>query len=408
MANRRHTGLMGTAVTGLVALAVAMGIGRFAFTPILPMMQADGLLSVTTGGWLASANYVGYLVGALAATVVRVPPSRAIRGGLAAIALTTLAMASTHGLVAWIALRMLAGIASAWVLVSVSSWALATLAARGHERLRGAVFAGVGVGIAVAGALCLLLMRASAASATAWATLGAVALGATVLVWPRVAGASPATTGAPAPSIARAAGRTEMARLVVCYGVFGFGYIVPATFLPAMARDEIRDPLVFGWSWPLFGLAAALSTMAISVVPAWIDTRRQWAASQVALAVGVALPAVRHGLGVIMLAALLVGGTFMVITMLGMQEARRVGGERAGPLMAAMTSAFALGQIVGPLTVSALVSAGGSVAHALALAAVLLVASAAVLLVGAPRAAHTEDTIEPPEPSAGAARSSRV
>jgi len=156
---------------------------------------------------------------------------------------------------------------------------------------------------------------------------------------------------------------------------------VPATFLPAMAREVIRDPLVFGWSWPVFGLAAAVSTVALGVVPARWSGRRQWAASQAVLAVGVALPALRHGLGAIMLAALLVGGTFVVITMLGLQEARRVGGPRAPALMAAMTSAFALGQIVGPLMVSAVVAAGGTVTHALMAAAVLVVVSAAALVL---------------------------
>ena len=51
------------ALTGLAALGIAMGIGRFAFTPILPMMQQDAAVSVAAGGWLASANYVGYLLG---------------------------------------------------------------------------------------------------------------------------------------------------------------------------------------------------------------------------------------------------------------------------------------------------------------------------------------------------------
>ena len=53
------------ALAGLAALAVAMGIGRFAFTPLLPMMQADAGLTLAQGGWLASANYAGYLAGAL-------------------------------------------------------------------------------------------------------------------------------------------------------------------------------------------------------------------------------------------------------------------------------------------------------------------------------------------------------
>src|SRR5207253_11449190 len=89
---------------GLAALAVAMGIGGFAFTPILPMMQQDLGVSVTAGGWLASANYLGYLIGALSATRVRLRATTAIRGALATIVVTTLAMGFTGRFADWLVL----------------------------------------------------------------------------------------------------------------------------------------------------------------------------------------------------------------------------------------------------------------------------------------------------------------
>jgi len=84
------------ALSGMVALAMAMGIGRFAFTPMLPMMQVDAGLSVAAGGWLASANYVGYLLGALSAMRLPIGSARAIRAGLVTIVLTTLVMGFTN------------------------------------------------------------------------------------------------------------------------------------------------------------------------------------------------------------------------------------------------------------------------------------------------------------------------
>src|SRR5262245_59341465 len=115
------------AMSGLAALAVAIGVGRFAFTPLLPMMQADYDLSVAAGGLLASANYAGYLLGALSVMVLPVRPAVAIRGGLVAIGLLTLGMGISHRFGQWLVLRGLAGIASAWVLVHISAWALETL-----------------------------------------------------------------------------------------------------------------------------------------------------------------------------------------------------------------------------------------------------------------------------------------
>ena len=85
-----------------------------------------------------------------------------------------------------------------------------------------------------------------------------------------------------------------------------------------------------------------------------------------------------------MLSASLVGGTFMVVTMAGIQEARRVAGAHARPLIAAMTSAFAVGQIAGPLLVAALAARGLGYAPALLTAGALLVASAAALIPSPP------------------------
>src|SRR5258705_8122667 len=110
------------AYAGMLALAVAMGVGRFAFTPLLPMMQDDYGFPVTEGAWLATANYAGYLAGALFAMATSVYPAAAICGGLIAIGLATLGMGLTHDYAPWFALRAVAGIASAWVIIYISSW----------------------------------------------------------------------------------------------------------------------------------------------------------------------------------------------------------------------------------------------------------------------------------------------
>jgi MFS family permease len=362
------------ALAGLLALAVAMGIGRFAFTPILPMMQEDAGISIAMGGWLASANYIGYLLGALSVIALPIRASTAIRVGLVAIGFSTLAMGLDDHVAVWVILRAVAGVASAWVLVYVSSWCLERLGSLGRPGLTNTVFAGVGAGIALTGILCLALMYAGIGSAPTWIALGIIALALSVRVWPVF---SDDTASVAAPPAAR--GVTwdrESVRLVLCYGAFGFGYIIPATFLPVMARQVIVDPIVFGWSWPLFGAAAMVSTLAVAALRSRLSNRRLWIASHLAMALGVALPVVWSGIVAIMLAALLVGGTFMVITMTGMQEARSVAGARATGLMAALTSAFALGQIVGPLLVSYVAAAGGTFAMALSIACAALVVSA--------------------------------
>jgi predicted MFS family arabinose efflux permease len=365
------------ALAGLLALAVGMGIGRFAFTPILPMMHEDAGVSIAKGGWLASANYVGYLLGALSVIGFRMRAPHAIRAGLVIIGLATLAMGLDDHFVVWIVLRAVAGVASAWVLINVSAWCLERLGALGRPELANTVFAGVGAGIMLAGALCLALMHARAGSAHAWTALGVVALLLSIAVWPVFRRDTSATPTSAAPAGTRTvAWDRESVRLVVCYGAFGFGYIVPATFLPVMARQLIVDPAVFGWSWPVFGAAAMGSTLVAAALRARMSTRRLWIASHIVMALGVALPVVWSSIAAVMLAGLFVGGTFMVTTMAGMQEARSVAGAQATGLMAALTSAFAVGQIVGPIVVGYVVAAGGGFTMALMIACVVLVVSA--------------------------------
>ena len=359
------------ALTGLAALAVAMGVGRFAFTPMLPLMQDDAGVSLVQGGYLASANYVGYFAGALWATLPARSP-RAIRGALGAIVITTLAMAFVHSMAWWLLLRFLAGVASAWALVHVSSWSLARL----PPARAGVVFSGVGWGIALAGGLCLALTCFGVSSGQAWIALGAVALLIAAAVWPNVRDESTRAARREAPSFVWSA---DALRLVLCYGAFGFGYVIPATFVPVMAKAVVTDPAWFGWAWPLFGASAAVSTMAAACLASRYGHRRIWSAASLAMAAGVAAPLVLAGLSGIVLSALLVGGTFMVITMAGMQEARNIAGTQAPALMAAMTASFAAGQIAGPLAVSYVVQRPHGFALVLALASVVLVLSAAAL-----------------------------
>jgi len=367
-----------TAVTvGTLGLAAAMGIGRFAFTPLLPLMQAQSGLSLAQGGWLAAANYAGYLAGALGCVLANPSPGTAARAGLAGVALATLAMGLTGDVPAWLLWRALAGVASALALVGISAWALQKLERAERPHWAGWVFAGVGTGMVFAGLVSLIVGVQGATPSAGWLVLGAAAAVVLVSTWPWFASSQAADpTRVPAGATRFDA---EAWRLIGCYGVFGFGYIIPATFLPALARQLIADPATFRWVWPVFGVAASVSTVAASLALRSVAPRRIWATGQVVMAAGVAAPVVASNVGMLLFAAIAIGGTFMLITMAGMQEARRIAGNAAGRLIAAMTAAFALGQLLGPLVVSVLSSRPDALHLSSLAAAALSLASAAVL-----------------------------
>jgi MFS family permease len=372
-------------LAALSSLAVAMGIGRFAFTPLFPLMVRDGLLDSQAGAMLAAANYLGYLAGALAAARMRTRPAQLLAFGLLGTVLITAAVGWTGSLFWWAVLRFLAGVMSAWTLVATSAWGLGWLAALGRPGLAGVVFAGVGLGIAAAGLFCLLA-GPSMPSPSMW--IGLAVLGALASVLPLVLSRSlPAP--APAPASTRSEAAAAPARsgstygLVICYTLFGFGYILPATYLPALARQLVDDPRVFGLAWPLFGAAAAISTVLVSWRLGKANRLGVWAVSHVLMAIGVLLPAAWTSLGSIVVAALLVGGTFMVITMVGMQEVRARAEGQAAQALGRMTAGFALGQLAGPLASAGIARLtadnNGALRLALLLSALGLLASACYL-----------------------------
>jgi MFS family permease len=172
------------AISGMLALAIAIGVGRFAFTPILPMMQKDYGMTLRMAGLLASVNYVGYFIGALSAIWIRAATVTVVRFSVAMVVLLTVAMGLTHHPVAWLLLRGLAGLMSAWILVFASAYVLEQLATLGRRRLGGVVFGGVALGTALTGSCCLLFLNLSWSADHAWLAVGVIALVLALLCWP--------------------------------------------------------------------------------------------------------------------------------------------------------------------------------------------------------------------------------
>lgn len=381
---RDPIGARSIVVVGIVALAVAMGIGRFAFTPLLPLMLRDGAIDAATGAEWAAANYGGYLIGALTAGRMGRHLARNLQIALVGVVLSTLLVAFMQApviqpRVAGAILRFAAGVFSAWVLVLSSSWCLVELTHEGTSHFGAWMYTGVGIGITLAGALAWL--GGLQAAWMLWLELGLLAAIGTAFVIKTMPRANAGV------ALARAPGRSDApaghADLVICYGTFGFGYIVPATFLPALAREQVSNPLVFGLTWPVFGIAAAVSVAVVARSLSSSPRRRVWGAAQAFMAIGTGLPALTQSLWSLTLSAVLVGGTMMVTTMAGLQLARELTPANPTPLLARMTSAFAAGQIAGPVLVRVfpVQSAGGwsGMTFASAVAALLLAATAAWL-----------------------------
>ncbi|MEJ8473888.1 YbfB/YjiJ family MFS transporter [Roseibium algae] len=370
------------AIGGALCLAAAMGIGRFVYTPILPFMVENVPLAPSQAGLIAAANFLGYLVGALAGSFGHLPGSKRnwMLGALFASAVTSAAMALGSGLVVFCLLRFLGGFASAFVLVFASSLVLEDLARAGRANLSALYFSGVGCGIA----LSAVLIAALSHSAVGWQGLWLASAGTTLLLL--LASALLVIKEAPpeVSSSQTAAAQTEVEtrqpaalyRLIAAYALFGFGYVITMTFISVIVRE---DPALSGLEeivWLVVGLAAAPSILFWNKIASRTSASMAFSIACIAEALGVALSVSGGGAMIILLSAALVGATFMGITALGLMEARKLSTGDPRRILAIMTASFGLGQVIGPWLAGYLHDMTGSFQSASFAAAISLIIAA--------------------------------
>ena len=373
------------AVAGAVAMAVAMGLGRFFYTPVLPGMMADLGLDAAEAGIIAAANFAGYLLGAVLAAYgwAAGHERRLAVGSLAATVLLLLAMALLSSVAALSAVRFLAGLASAFGLVFTSGIVLSAGLAYREPRVQMAHFSGVGIGIAVSAVLVYLLSFASVPALAAWradwlagALFGAGGLAAVAWLLPRPAG-SAASQREPAVAWTR-----PLAALTFSYGLFGVGYVVTATFIVAIAREGAESPMLECLTWLVTGAAAALSLLAWKPVERRCGVAVAYLSAILVEAAGVAATVMLPFPASALAGGALLGLTFIVITAYGLQLGRILASASPRRVLALMTAAFGVGQIVGPLGAGFLAAHTGSYAVPSLAAAGLLLLAAAVTALG--------------------------
>lgn len=367
----------------MLALAVAMGIGRFVYTPILPHMIAAGALDTAGAGLVASANFLAYLAGALAASLPFFAGRRRqwFFAALLISAISTLAMglaATPAGFILW---RLVSGLASAFSLVFGTTLVLAKLQEQGRSALFAVVFGGVGLGIALSAAGTSLMVAAGASWQALWIVGGGLALIGALASWRLL----PATLSDGVSAEAGTAAAPPFTGLlwlfIASYGIFGFGYVITGTFLNTIASADPSMRPVEPWVWLVVGLAGIPSIWAWNQVAARIGIALTYAIACGVEAVGVAALWAWPNPFTVLLSGALLGATLMAITALGLVRARTMAGEAAPRAIALMTAAFGLGQMTGPLFSGWVHERTGSFDAALVSAVVALVLAAALVLV---------------------------
>jgi len=394
---------MALAFGGLAAIAAAIGIGRFVYTPILPAMMSGLGWSKSDAGLVASANLLGYLVGALLAgrpfTVER--PRLWLLAALAISAISTAAMGLVSDLALFVGLRFIGGVASAFVIVCAATLVLERLALAGRGSLSAIKFAGVGCGIVISAITVSSLLAWGASWRSLWIGTGSLAMLAAI------AGALliPAADNARAPikpEVADAPPPRGIGTMILAYGLFGFGYIITATFLVTIVRftDQVR--VLEPWIWTLFGLAAIPSVTFWNWLGKHIGVLNAFAVACAVEAIGVGTSVEWVTIPGICVSALLLGGTFMGITVMGFMAGRALSIGNPHRTFARLTASFSVGQMVGPMLAGFLSERFGDFRLASLIAAAALVAAAALAVrTSWTVAAHTSSRTKATPRSAG-------
>ena len=372
---------------GIAALAISQGIGRFAYTPLLPYMQRALRFGPDVAGYLAAANYAGYLIGALAAALVppQAPRTAVLRLNLVLCIASVAAMGCTTSLWAWACLRAIAGITSAFVLVLGSDFVFLKVARIGRTSLKAVLFGGVGAGIAIAGLVVTLAIKPWGWDGT-WVAVGAVAALLAPLCWFGLQAPSRPTAAADPtthePSAAASGIGFPVSLLLAAYFCEGLGYIVTGTFLVAIVAAMPGLAAYAPQTWIVVGLAAVVAAPLWSLLAGRIGLARCLVAAHLVQAIGIGLPAVSQSLGAVLVSALAFGGTFTSISGLSLAFGAQLAPRHSARLIGVLTAIFGVGQVAGPIIAGELAARHGDFDTALELAAAAVVFGAILLMMG--------------------------
>ncbi len=383
---------MRNTLSGMAALIVGMSISRFAYTPILPHMLAQGAVSHTQGALLASINLLGYLIGALAAALpaLRTRSVSALRIALIVNVAMLALMLVPHNYALWMAARLLSGISSAFIFVFASTIVLALR----KPAATTALFSSVGIGIALTGVVIPFAYWISAVWQTGW--IVSLVLAALLSLF-AIANVSPPTeivNGTPQFVPSKASAITFWL-IAIAYGFAGFSYVVPATFLPTiMSAQPALAPLASA-SWVIVGVVAACSILAWTPLATRFGKTAMLVAALLLLAIGCAAPALAHNTAGALTSAFGLGGSFMAISMLALGIVRELDPARSSTRIAQATLIFSIGQVLGPLFTAYSYEHTRAYGNALLVAALALVLAAGIVVVAVPRTRVLNRRLQP-------------
>ena len=334
-------------LTGIAALTIAIGIGRFSYTPILPYMISELKLTTTDAGLIASSNYLGYLLGSLIPIFPQFPKNiRSIFIYSIFISIISLfAMGLTNTFEIFILIRFIHGVFSAFVLILGTSLIVSHVQKKGKIFLGTAHFSGVGLGMALSAIVVSYLGFLNFTWDELWFSIGILA----IMLSFQIIKFTPIQKAEVKYNL-KSKNKTSLgfSLITISYGLYGFGYVAFGTFISTMSRLtpglEKTEPYV----WFVVGVTG------IPSVFFW-----NWFGSKIGNDIGLFLANLILGLGVlfsvlinnefgIFISCILFGLSFVPITSMCLLEGQKRFSGSFIVSTAILTFSFSIGQMIGP------------------------------------------------------------
>ncbi|WP_438969829.1 YbfB/YjiJ family MFS transporter [Methylophaga sp.] len=334
-------------IAGISALILTVGIARFAYTPFLPLMLDQTELTTFSGGWLATFNYVGYLLAVLLISQINNLQFKFnfYRLNLIIAVISTVGMGLTTNIALWGILRLIAGISSTAGIILAAGFVMSWLKQHQFKAQLGLHFSGLGLGIAIPGIL-IALMNHHFDWASQWIIMGLFGLCFFVPAWLWMP--APDKTHKQMPMHHKSASRRWMQLMVGAYFCAGVGYVISATFIVAILEGM---PALNGkedWIWVLLGIAAVPSCLMWDWISLKTGEVTALILSFMILLISIMIPALSDSLLINLIGALLFGATFAGIVSLMLVFIGHKFPANPAKAMAKLTISYGIAQITAP------------------------------------------------------------
>jgi len=368
---------------GFLALVIAMGVGRFAYTPLLPAMQNQFGFSDEIAGAMASVNYLGYLLGALlcfknmdAATKLRL-----FRISLILSIITTAWMGLVTHIDAWTILRLVSGMASASIFIIGSSIVMGRLP-QSKNTLGMLIYSGVGGGIALSGVFSPVLVKYFNVQVS-WVGLSLICFPLSLVCWfVLIPSAEESKTDLHSNGAIKFEYPLLLPWLMVAYFFEGFGYIISGTFIVSFLQGQSGFFSSGPVAWTMVGLAASVSIPVFHQLSKRLHLVYVLIIAYLIQGLGIVLPVLSSHWLCVISGAVLFGGTFMGITALTLSIGKILRPGQSQKVIGLLTAIYGIGQIFGPLVSGILSENSGDFVSAIVISAVVVILGGMILIAG--------------------------